>query len=100
MVPKDIVICDWHYEEWDDFHSVRFFLEKGFRVWPAGWNRQKSVQRLIEVARREATPRMLGYMATTWGNMTDIVATVATAKSERVAAVAGGVLLGAKLAKE
>ncbi len=100
MVPKDIVICDWHYEEWDDFPSVRFFLEKGFRVWPAGWNRQNSVRRLIEVARREATPKMLGYMATTWGNMTDIVATLAAAKSDRVAAVVSGVTLGAKLAAD
>jgi hypothetical protein len=104
MVPNDIVICDWHYEPWEDFPSVRFFLEKGFRVWPAGWNKEESVRRLIEVARRDATPKMLGYMATTWGNVTDLVAGLAgeaiPASNERAAAVVAGVKLGAKLAQD
>lgn len=104
MVPKDIVICDWHYEPWEDFPSVRFLLEKGFRVWPAGWNKQESVSRFIEVARRDATPKMLGYLATTWGNMTDIVAGLAggpvPAENERLAAVVAGVRLGAQLARD
>ncbi len=104
MVPKDIVICDWHYEPWEDFPSVRFFLEKGFRVWPAGWNKQESVRRFIEVARRDAAPKMLGYMATTWGSMTEIVGGLAgepiPADKERLAAVVAGVKLGAKLAQD
>jgi len=42
LIPtKDIIICDWHYGRYEqDYHcsypSVKRFLEKGFRVWPAG----------------------------------------------------------------
>jgi len=80
LVPKDIVICDWHYEvmEQDDYPSVRYFQEKGFRVWPAGWNEEAAVRRLLEVSRRDATEKMLGYLATTW------------VRADHLAAVLGG----------
>ncbi len=102
-VPTDIVMCDWHYENMDDFPSVSFFQEKGFRVWPAGWNKEKSIRKLVEVARRDATPKMLGYMATTWADLNGIVAGLAgestDPKSERLPGIIAGVQLGAKLAQ-
>jgi len=104
LVPKDIVMCDWHYEIMDDFPSVRYFQEKGFRVWPGGWNKEQSIRRFIEVARREATPRMLGYLATTWTNVSDVVAGLAgepvPPEKKRVAGIVAGVRLGAKLAQD
>lgn len=66
LIPKDIVICDWHYSVQDDYPSVRLFLEKGFRVWPASWKDSEAACALIDCARRDATPRMLGYLATSW----------------------------------
>ena len=65
-IPKDIIICDWHYEKRPDYPSVRYFQEKGFRVVPAGWNSVEATKALIACARRDATPRMLGYMTTSW----------------------------------
>ena len=44
LIPKDIIICDWHYEQRTDYPSVRYFQEKGFRVWPAGWNNVEATQ--------------------------------------------------------
>jgi hypothetical protein len=73
-IAKDIVMCDWHYEVMDQFPSVRYFQEKGFRVWPGGWNKEASIRRLIEVARQEAGPKMLGYLCTTWSGFDQIVA--------------------------
>ncbi len=103
-VPKDIVMCDWHYEIMDDFPSVKFFQEKGFRVWPAGWNKEQSIARFIEVARREATPLMLGYLATTWSDVSRVVAGLAGEPlgegEERIADIVAGVRLGSKLARE
>jgi hypothetical protein len=79
LIPNDIVMCDWHYEvmEQNDYPSVRYFQDKGFRVWPAGWNEPDAVRRLIEVSRRDATPKMLGYLATTWVPVTELVAELA-----------------------
>ena len=104
MVPNDIVMCDWHYEVMEEFPSIRFFQEKGFRVWPGGWNKEKSIRRFIEVARRDATPLMLGYLCTTWSGMEDIVNGLAgdpiDASKERVAAIVAGVKLGAELSQD
>jgi hypothetical protein len=105
MVPKDIVMCDWHYETVNmDFPSIRFFQDKGFRVWPAGWNQEASIRRFIEVARREAGPLMLGYLCTTWTSVTDVVTGLAggplNPEHKRLPDIIAGVKLGAELSKD
>jgi hypothetical protein len=82
---------------------VRIFQEKGFRVWPGGWNKEQSIRRFVEVARREMTPKMLGYMATTWTDVNALVAGLAgeplDAKHKRLPDIVAGVRLGAQLAQ-
>ena len=68
-IPKDIVICDWHYEPRQAYESVPMFVEKGFRVWPASWKNPKSAQALIEYSKTVASPRMVGHLNTTWGSV-------------------------------
>jgi hypothetical protein len=65
-IPKDIVICDWHYGKRTHYPSVVEFQEKGFRVWPASWNHEASAVALIEYARENATSRLLGHLCTSW----------------------------------
>jgi Glycosyl hydrolase family 20, catalytic domain len=67
MIPKDIIICPWHYELRDVYPSIPMFLEKGFRVLPASWNKPDAVQALIDYSQKQMNPRMLGHMFTTWG---------------------------------
>ncbi len=68
LIPRDIVVCDWHYEVMPEgeYPSVRYLQEKGLRVWPAGWNEEQAVARLVEVSRRDDAGKMLGYLCTTW----------------------------------
>ena len=68
LVPKDIIICDWHYEKRPAYESVPMFLEKGFRVWPASWKKPEAAQAFVDysLAHRD-NPRMLGHLNTTWG---------------------------------
>jgi len=102
-IPKDIVICDWHYEVRDEFPSVRSFQEERFSVWPAGWNKEQSIHRLLEVARREAGANMVGCLATTWTSLPDLVAGLAgepmSPGNEGLPAIVAGVKLGAEMAK-
>lgn len=65
-IPKDIIICDWHYGLQKDYPSVRYFQKKGFRVWPASWGPATAAVSLLECARRDATDRMIGHLCTTW----------------------------------
>ena len=66
MVPKDIIICDWHYELRESYPSVPMFLEKGFRVLPAGWKNVDATKALIQYSRDQKNPNMLGHLFTTW----------------------------------
>ncbi len=73
-IPKDIIICDWHYTLLKDYPSVRYFQEKGFRVWPAGWRTVKATEALIDCSLRQSTERMIGHLFTTWTSSDQIAA--------------------------
>ncbi|MCU1234856.1 MAG: hypothetical protein JWP63_2823 [Candidatus Solibacter sp.] len=70
-VPKDIVICDWHYEQ--AHPSATYFAMEGFRVLSSPWRRSSVALRqldLIRMARmnssRVVSDRLQGMLHTTW----------------------------------
>ena len=67
MIPRDIVICDWHYLKQAEYKSVPLLLEKGFPVWPAGWHDVQAAEMLMDYSIAQKNPRMVGYLSTTWG---------------------------------
>ena len=74
LIPKDIILCDWHYEELakypgkpTDYGSIPFFLEKGFRVWPCGWKNVQATEALLDAEQKHKHERLLGHLCTTWG---------------------------------
>jgi Glycosyl hydrolase family 20, catalytic domain len=69
LVPKDIILCDWHYLKQTNYPSVPYLLAKGFRVWPSGWQPLEAALAFSEFAHRQKNPRMLGYLCTTWGKV-------------------------------
>ncbi len=71
MVPKDIVMCDWHYERPDQ--TAVYFAMNGFRVITCPWRTpQTAVIQTEDMAnwRKSATPEMkpnyYGTMQTCW----------------------------------
>lgn len=69
LIPKDIVICDWHYGKQAKYPSVPWLLEQGFQVWPSGWQPLDASKAFSNFARQEKNPKMLGYLCTTWGKV-------------------------------
>ena len=76
MIPKDVIICDWHYERPDK--TAVLFAAKGFRVITCPWRKPEvAVQQLADMAnfRKHATPAMreryLGVMETTWTSVSN-----------------------------
>src|SRR6266436_5514853 len=59
MIPKDIIVCPWHYEPLDAYPSIPMFLDKGFRVLPTGWNKVDATTELIEYSRQHDSPKLL-----------------------------------------
>jgi hypothetical protein len=71
MIPKDIVICDWHYERPDQ--TPVYFAMKGFRVITCtGRKPETSVMQAEDMARfrknttKEMNPLYYGMMQTVW----------------------------------
>ncbi|WP_460540176.1 family 20 glycosylhydrolase [Echinicola sediminis] len=71
MIPKDVVIGDWHYERPDQ--SAVYFAMKGFRVLTCNWRKPevsveqvKDMFRFRETATSEMKPRFYGMMQTVW----------------------------------
>jgi hypothetical protein len=69
LIPKDIIQVDWHYEKRATYPSIPFFLEKGFRVLPAGWRNVEATQALYSYAHNFTDARLLGHLFTTWGSV-------------------------------
>ena len=70
LIPRDIILCDWHYERQAEYKSVPFLLKKGFRVWPAGWHDVQAAEALLDFSLAQKDAKMLGYLSTTWGRVT------------------------------
>lgn len=68
LIPKDIIICDWHYRAQTNYPSLPFLLGKGFRVWPSGFQPLAAARAFSEfsLAQRRDNPHVLGYLCTTW----------------------------------
>ena len=66
-VPKDIVICDWHYEKAHE--TPRFFAEKGFEVVASPWRKVDVALgslALVRSLRSGGNPKAAGVVHTTW----------------------------------
>jgi hypothetical protein len=71
-IPKDIILCPWHYELRDEYQSLPMFMEKGFRILPASWRKTDATLALIRDARKHQTEgRLVGHIFTTWSNRRD-----------------------------
>jgi hypothetical protein len=71
MVPKDVVICDWHYERPDQ--TAVYFAMYGFRVITCPWRtpstaviQTEDMAKFRKYATPEMKPRYYGMMETTW----------------------------------
>ena len=71
MIPKDVVICDWHYERADK--TAVHFAMKGFKVITCPWRDPSiAITQINDMIgfRRQSTPEMnerfFGIMETTW----------------------------------
>jgi hypothetical protein len=69
MIPRDIIIADWHYEKRDAYPSLRLFLDKGFRVLPTSWKDVEASRALIESSRALQHPGILGHLFTSWSKV-------------------------------
>jgi hypothetical protein len=66
MIPKDIVICDWHYNARKDYPSIQIFPKNGFRVWPTTYSSLEGARRFMAASRASKDRRVLGVLTSIW----------------------------------
>lgn len=73
MIPKDVVICDWHYERANQ--SAVYFAMKGFKVVSCPWRNPQTARWQVKDMlrfRQRSTPEMksrfLGVVETSWSD--------------------------------
>ena len=66
LIPKDIIICDWHYEPRATYSSIPMFINKGFRVLPSSWRKLDGLDKLVNYSYKQESDKMLGHLFTTW----------------------------------
>ena len=68
LIPKDVVICDWHYEKAHE--TPRHFVAKGFGVLACPWKQPSVALGQLKIMRSLAAEkgpgRPLGLLQTTW----------------------------------
>lgn len=72
-IPKDIVICDWHYRDFPKnegknlkFPSIRAFAHEGFEVLGATFRDPHVTRQFAAYTASLDNPNVKGMMATTW----------------------------------
>ncbi len=78
LIPKDVVICDWHYNRPDK--TPAYFTTKGLNVIACSWNKPEvAVQQVNDAVefRKYSTPQMkeryLGVMETVWSSVSSFL---------------------------
>jgi len=68
VIPKDIILCDWHYDYKPvvGFPSVGYFSGKGYRVWPTVYRDLKASKMFMETAQQLRSPLVLGTLTSVW----------------------------------
>ncbi|MCM8809536.1 MAG: hypothetical protein NC917_03790 [Candidatus Omnitrophica bacterium] len=65
LIPKDIIIFDWHYHYYKKYPSLDYFLSKGFKVFPAtSFFKSKAVASFARYAKKIGLKD--GIIVTTW----------------------------------
>ncbi len=67
-IPKDIIMCDWHYGERDSYPSIHYFPSKGFNFVVCPWRELKATQAFLTYAENNRTPQYNGFIQTSWCN--------------------------------
>lgn len=74
MIPRDILLCDWHYHVHEAYPSVEQFEACGFDYVIAGWRKVDALEAFAAYASARAGPHLKGYLATNWHPVAPLLA--------------------------
>lgn len=66
LVSKDVICCDWHYGNLDEYKSVDIFADHGLRIMICPWKDMPNAKRFLDYAAAHDRGHIDGYLQTTW----------------------------------
>lgn len=72
LVPKDILMCDWHYEKEKGYPSVEFYKDKGFKMFICPWRVKENAEKFVNYAINHDAGHIEGLLYTTWCGSGDL----------------------------
>lgn len=63
---RDIVVCDWHYENCETYPSVDIFTKRGFPMLVAPWRSRANAEKFLDYAAAHGGENLKGFLGTTW----------------------------------
>jgi hypothetical protein len=70
LLPKDIIIADWHYNPFDDYPSIGIFKQAGFNnIIACTWYRPANIYKFAQSAYRQGA---MGLLQTTWAGFYNV----------------------------
>ncbi|MBQ0101959.1 MAG: family 20 glycosylhydrolase [Firmicutes bacterium] len=72
-VDKDIIICDWHYENCPDYPSVKALTDAGYKLCLCTFSSPENAERFFDCARKQDKGNVLGTFHTTWMPITELL---------------------------
>lgn len=82
MIPKDILLCDWHYHLHDAYPSVEMFRDAGLDFVACGWRNKDAIRAFQSYARKHGGQRYKGYLTTNWSPFQPIAEYLTGASTE------------------
>jgi hypothetical protein len=65
-IPKDIILCDWHYKKMESYPSIQIFVNKGFKIVICPWKNLEATKAFLEFAAKNNDKKILGVLQTSW----------------------------------
>lgn len=67
LIPKDIVLCDWHYEDYGGkYPSLDIFKKAGFKMLISPWKNLENAKAFVRAAAQSGYDHIEGVLLTTW----------------------------------
>ena len=71
LLPRDVIVCPWHYKPHPSYPSIPEFTNRGFRVLPMSWNDVDAITDIIYYCQSLNEPRIRGFIFSTWNVQTE-----------------------------
>ena len=83
LLSKDIVICDWHYENNEKYVSVDIFANAGFKILVCPMRSKANLEKFLGYAKEHDRGHIEGVLMTTWCPSGDLAKRILYVESGR-----------------